>query len=94
MSALGSLAKALLDASRVADLNMHVGSYLLSGSDVRFGSIAEATIGPHSAKSRRSTEQGHLRLVRNIVATAQCVITELESRKDGLSNCAETHVGV
>lgn len=39
MSALGSLANALLDASRVADLNMHVGSYLLSGSDVRFGSI-------------------------------------------------------
>jgi len=39
MSALGSLANALLDASRVADLNMHVGSYLLSGSDVRFGSV-------------------------------------------------------
>ena len=39
MSALGSLANALLDASRVADLNMHVGSYLLSGSDVRFRSI-------------------------------------------------------
>jgi hypothetical protein len=39
MSALGSLANALLDASRVADLNMHVGSYLLSGFDVRFGSI-------------------------------------------------------
>jgi hypothetical protein len=36
---LGSLANALLDASRVADLNMHVGSYLLSGSDVRFGSV-------------------------------------------------------
>jgi hypothetical protein len=40
MSALGSLADALLDAPRVADLNMHVGSYLLSGSDVRFGSGA------------------------------------------------------
>jgi len=40
MSALGSLANALLDASRVADLNMHVGSYLLSGSDIRFGSVA------------------------------------------------------
>lgn len=41
MSALGSLANALLDASRVADLNMHVGSYLLSGTDVRFGSKLE-----------------------------------------------------
>jgi len=41
MSALGSLANALLDASLVADLNMHVGSYLLSGSDVRFGSEPE-----------------------------------------------------
>ena len=47
MSALGSLANALLDASRVADLNMHVGSYLLSVSDVRFGSDATCRTGPY-----------------------------------------------
>lgn len=47
MSALGSLANALLEASRVADLNMHVGSYPISGSDVRFGSEA-AGHGPAS----------------------------------------------
>ena len=73
MSALGSLANALLDASRVADLNMHVGSYLLSGSDVRFGSDAACRTGlyfsfgnlicftprPGSATSRQCTCSGN-----------------------------------
>jgi hypothetical protein len=57
MSALGSLANALLDASRVADLNMHVGSYLLSGSDVRFGSEPAGRDRQEPARNGRSSSR-------------------------------------